>query len=199
MFDDGKIDQEELKKVIVGGIDFTFRKYSENIVYPHFIFYVKDYLDAKYGKTLEEEGGFKIYTTIDSTLQDKAEEILKKKVEDNIKRYDARDAALVSMDNTTGQILAMVGGIDYFNDERDGNVNMITSRRQPGSSFKPIVYSLAISKNPIGPETPIYDVDTTFNKWNPDNYDSKFLGLMPIKKALDYSRNIPAIKMFYLA
>jgi len=78
-------------------------------------------------------------------------------------------------------------------------VNVVTSRRQPGSSFKPIVYSLAFSKQPIGPETPIYDVDTKFGGWNPDNYDQQFMGRMPIKKALDYSRNIPAAKMFYMA
>jgi len=95
--------------------------------------------------------------------------------------------------------MAMVGGPDYFSDEPGANVNIITSRRQPGSSFKPIVYSLAIAKNPIGPETPVYDVDTKFGKWNPDNYDQKFMGRMPVKKALDYSRNIPAAKMFYLA
>lgn len=103
------------------------------------------------------------------------------------------------MDNKTGQILAMVGGADYFNGDEDGNVNIITSKRQPGSSFKPIVYTLAISKNPIGPDTPIFDVKTKFGDWEPNNYDEKFLGKMPLKKALDYSRNIPAIKMFYVA
>ncbi len=103
------------------------------------------------------------------------------------------------MDNKTGQILAMVGGADYFNGDEDGNVNIITSKRQPGSSFKPIVYTLAISKNPIGPDTPIFDVKTKFGDWEPNNYDEKFLGKMSVKKALDYSRNIPAIKMFYVA
>ncbi len=76
---------------------------------------------------------------------------------------------------------------------------MVTALRQPGSSFKPIVYALAMSKDAIGPETPIYDVDTSFGKWNPDNYDKKFNGRMKIKTALDYSRNIPAIKMFKVA
>lgn len=117
----------------------------------------------------------------------------------NASKYGAKSAALVSIDNKTGQVLAMVGGADYFNDEEDGNVNVITSKRQPGSSFKPLVYALAISKNPIGPETPIYDVKTKFGDYEPNNYDEKFLGRMPVKKALDYSRNIPAIKMLYLA
>lgn len=199
MFEDEKIKPEEYKNAFVGGIDFQFRKYKENIKYPHFVFYVKDYLENKYGKDFEGQGGLKIYTTIDPSLQDKAEELVNKQVKINTPKYGAKSAALVSMDNKTGQILAMVGGADYFNGDEDGNVNIITSRRQPGSSFKPIVYTLAISKNPIGPDTPIFDLKTKFGTWEPNNYDEKFLGKMPLKKALDYSRNIPAAKMFFFA
>ncbi len=93
----------------------------------------------------------------------------------------------------------MVGGPDFFGDTEQGKVNMVTALRQPGSSFKPIVYSLAMSKEAISPDTPIFDVDTSFGNWNPDNYDRKFMGKMKVKTALDYSRNIPAIKMFTVA
>ena len=199
MFEDGKIDGEAYKNALIAGIDFQFKRYSENIKYPHFVFYVKEYLENKYGKDFDSEGGLKIYTTLDSKLQDKAEELVNKQVAINRKTYGANSAALVSLDNKTGQILSMVGGPDYFSDDVGANVNVITSRRQPGSSFKPIVYSLAISKNPIGPETPIYDVSTKFGKWQPADYDNQFMGRMPLKKALDYSRNIPAAKLFYLA
>lgn len=199
MFEDVKITPAEYQSAFIGGLDFQFRSYQENIKYPHFVFYIKDYLENKYGKDFESQGGLKIYTTIDPLLQDKAEELVKKQVKINISKYGAKSAALVSMDNKTGQILAMVGGADYFNGEEDGNVNIITSKRQPGSSFKPLVYTLAISKNPIGPDTPIFDLKTKFGDWEPNNYDEKFLGKMTVKKALDYSRNIPAIKMLYLA
>jgi len=199
MLEDAKIKPAEYQSAFVQGLDFQFQAYKENIKYPHFVFYVKDYLENKYGKDFEAQGGLKIYTTIDPILQDKAGELIKKQVAINTTKYGARSAALVSMDNKTGQILAMVGGADYFNNEEGGNVNIITSMRQPGSSFKPIVYSLAISKNPIGPDTPIFDLKTKFGDWEPNNYDEKFLGKMTVKKALDYSRNIPAIKMFYLA
>ncbi|MDP2104288.1 MAG: transglycosylase domain-containing protein [Candidatus Gracilibacteria bacterium] len=199
MFEDEKIKGEEYQGAFIGGLEFQFQKYRENIKYPHFVFYVKDYLENKFGKDFEAQGGLKIYTTIDPVLQDKAEELVEKQVKINATKYGAKSAALVSMDNKTGQILAMVGGADYFNGDEDGNVNIITSKRQPGSSFKPIVYTLAISKNPIGPDTPIFDVKTKFGDWEPNNYDEKFLGKMPLKKALDYSRNIPAIKMFYVA
>ena len=199
MFEDGKIKPDEYQNAFIGGLDFQFRAYQENIKYPHFVFYIKDYLENKYGKDFESQGGLKIYTTIDPVLQDKAEELVKKQVKINITKYGAKSAALVSMDNKTGQILAMVGGANYFNGDEDGNVNVITSKRQPGSSFKPIVYTLAISKNPIGPDTPIFDLKTKFGDWEPNNYDERFMGKMTLKKALDYSRNIPAIKMFYLA
>lgn len=199
LLEDDKITPDEYKNVIIGGLDFQFRKYSENIKYPHFVFYVKDYLEQKYGKDFESQGGLKIYTTIDPVLQDKAEALVKKQVAVNKDKYGANSAALVSLDNKTGQILSMVGGPDYFDEANGGNVNMVTARRQPGSSFKPIVYALAISKEAISPDTPIYDVDTKFGKWEPDNYDQKFMGKMKVKTALDYSRNIPAIKMFWVA
>ncbi len=199
MFEDRKIKPTEYQNAFIGGLDFQFRAYKENIKYPHFVFYIKDYLENKYGKDFESQGGLKIYTTIDPILQDKAEELVKKQVKINITKYGAKSAALVSMDNKTGQILAMIGGADYFNGDEDGNVNIITSKRQPGSSFKPLVYTLAISKNPIGPDTPIFDLKTKFGGWEPNNYDEKFLWKMTVKKALDYSRNIPAIKMLYLA
>lgn len=199
LLEDGKITPEEYKNVVIGGLDFQFRKYSENIKYPYFVFYVKDYLEQKYGKDFESQGGLKIYTTIDPTLQDKAESLIVKQVAINKSKYGASSAALVSLDNKTGQILSMVGGPDYFDEDHGGNVNMVTARRQPGSSFKPIVYSLAISKEAISPETPVYDVDTKFGKWEPDNYDQKFMGKMKVRTALDFSRNIPAIKMFSVA
>ena len=199
MLEDAKIKPTEYQSAFVQGLDFQFQAYKENIKYPHFVFYVKDYLENKYGKDFEAQGGLKIHTTIDPILQNKAEELIKKQVAINTTKYGASSAALVSMDNKTGQILAMVGGADYFDNENGGNVNVITSMRQPGSSFKPIVYSLAISKNPIGPDTPIFDLKTKFGEWEPNNYDEKFLGKMTVKKALDYSRNIPAIKMLYLA
>ena len=103
------------------------------------------------------------------------------------------------MDNRTGQLVSMVGGPDFFGDTEQGKVNMTTALRQPGSSFKPIEYSLAISKEAISPDTPIFDVDTSFGNYSPDNYDQKFLGKMKIKTALDYSRNIPAVKIFTVA
>ncbi len=199
MLEDGKIDGKIFQKILYDGIEFEFKKYSENIKFPYFVMYVKEYLENKYGKDIDVTSGLRVYTTIDPKLQTYAEEAVKKQVAINKSQYGANSAALISMDNVSGRLLSMVGGPDYFDVENGGNNNMTTAVRQPGSSFKPIVYSLAIAKNPIWPGSPITDAPTAFGKWRPDNYDRGFKWVMSLETALDYSRNIPAIKMYYLA
>lgn len=199
MLENGKIDGETFKKILYDGLEFEFKKYSENIKYPYFVMFVKEYLETKYGKDIDVTNGLKVYTTLDPKLQDYAEEVLKKQVEVNKSQYGATSASLVSMNNVTGELISMVGGPDYFDEANGGNNNMTTRAKQPGSSFKPIVYSLAISKNAIGPASPIADVRTEFGKWKPENYDGSYKGMMTVETALAYSRNIPAAKMYYLA
>lgn len=199
MFEDGKITGTEYRDIFFNGLEFPFQKYAEKIRYPYFVFYIKEYLEETYGKDIDITNGLRVYTTIDPKMQDKAEEILREQVKTNKSTFWASSAALVSMDNKTGHLLAMVGGPDYFDEANGGNNNMVTARRQPGSSFKSFVYALAISKWPIWPKSPIADVKTSFGKWTPDNYDRSFKGIMALENALDYSRNIPAIKMLFLA
>lgn len=103
------------------------------------------------------------------------------------------------MNNTTGEILAMVGGPDYFDEKNGGNNNMVTASRQPGSSFKPLVYAMAIAKKPIGPESPVLDGELKVGSWEVNNYDRKFHGIMSVGKALGFSRNVPAVKMYFHA
>lgn len=199
MLEDGYIDFNEYKKGIINGVGYKFNTYNENIKYPYFVFYIKEYLEEKYGKDMLEQGGLRIYTTIDSKLQDKAEALVKSYGDANEKRISADNAALISIDNKTGGIVAFVGGRDYFK-EGKGNVDILTSKLQPGSSFKPIVYALAIDSKQIGSRSPIYDVKTFFPGYGyPKDFDGKFMGRMDITTALDNSRNIPAIKMYYLA
>ncbi|MCD5374989.1 transglycosylase domain-containing protein [Candidatus Gracilibacteria bacterium] len=200
MLEDEYIDFDGYREAVLAGIGFDFVSYSEDIKYPHFVFYVREFLEEKYGRELLERGGLKIYTSIDPVLQDKAEELVEKHAANNETRFAAQNAALISLDNETGEILAMVGGRDYFDEENKGNVNIVTSNLQPGSTFKPFVYSMAIDKEIIGTKTPIYDVKMSFpGGYTPNNFDGKFMGKMDVSKALNYSRNIPAVKMFYLA
>lgn len=174
--------------------NFTFKKYHTEIKAPHFVMYVRDILEQKYGKEFVQAGGLKIYTTLDSKLQEFAEITLKDQVEKNIKRYGANNAALISAIPKTGEILAMVGSRDYWNEEIDGNVNVNLQRRLPGSSFKPFAYAAAFSAG-YAPATVLFDLETDFgNDYKPKNFDGTFHGPITMRNALGHSLNIPAIK-----
>ena len=181
--------------------DITFKQRIEGIEAPHFVFFVKEQLSEKYGDLLVEQGGLKIISTLDYDLQKKAEEIIKEEAEKNQENFDASNASLVAIDVATGQILAMVGSKDFFDDKIDGQVNVATSPRQPGSSFKPIVYTAGFIKGYV-PETVVYDLETTFKTFDgnyvPHNYDLKEHGPVSLRTALAGSLNIPAVKMIYL-
>ncbi len=175
---------------------------QENMQAPHFVMYVKEYLDNKYGEQEMKEGGLSVYTTLDWDKQQIAEKVVKEGAEKNLKKWNAENAALVAIDAKTGQILAMVGSKDYFDKSIDGQVNVALSRRQPGSSFKPYVYLTAFTKGYL-PETILYDVETDFNKGSdddyiPQNYDGKFRGPVKMQEALGMSLNVPAVKTLYL-
>lgn len=172
--------------------------FHEPIIAPHFVFYVIDELEKKYGKDFLERGGLKVVTTLDVNMQKMAEQSVAEGVVRNAAR-GAENAALVALDPKSGEILAMVGSRDYFDKSIDGEVNVITEKRQPGSSFKPIVYATAFEKG-FQPETLIADVPTNFGPqgngrdYIPRNYDGKFHGVLPMRKTLAMSLNIPAIK-----
>ena len=183
--------------------EIKFKEPDNNITAPHFVMYIKDILAERYGEKMIEQGGLKIYTTLDLTKQKAAEDVIKEQTKDYTAKYGATNAALVSIDPKTGQILAMVGSRDYFNDSIDGQVNITTSPRQPGSSMKPIVYAALFEKG-FTPASILYDVVTNFstdpaNPYTPHNYDLKEHGPVSIKQALAGSLNIPAVKAIYLA
>ncbi len=182
---------------------------------PHFVMFIKDYLENKYGEERVRDGGLKVTTTLDYSLQAKAEEIVKKWALQNKINYNAENAALTAIDPRTGQILVMVGSRDYFDQEIDGNFNVVLAHRQPGSAFKPIVYATAFEKG-YTPETVVFDLQTEFSTYcNPDgtpiatgnedkcympeNYDLIYRGPIDLRHALAQSINVAAIKVLYLA
>ncbi|MFH1367465.1 MAG: PBP1A family penicillin-binding protein [Patescibacteria group bacterium] len=173
----------------------------ENILAPHFVMYVKEMLAEKYGDKEIEQGGMKVITTLDYDLQKIAEEEIEKGAT-KFEKYGATNAALVSLDVKTGEVLAMVGSKDYFNADIDGNVNVTLRPRQPGSSFKPFVYATAF-KEGYTPETILFDLNTVFKTdakdYIPKNYDLAEHGPITMRKALQGSLNIPAVKTLYLA
>lgn len=183
--------------------EIKFKDPDNNMAAPHFVMYVKAILAEKYGEKTIEQGGLKIYTTLDLVKQKAAEEAIKNQTQNYPAKYNANNAALVSIDPKTGQILAMVGSRDYFDDTIDGQVNVATSLRQPGSSMKPIVYASLFEKG-YTPATILYDVVTNFstdpaNSYTPHDYDLKERGPVSIRQALAGSLNIPAVKAIYLA
>lgn len=178
----------------------------------HFVQYIRAELEEKYGKDVVQNGGLEVITTLDYELQQQAEEIIKEHIEEVEGLYDASNAALVAIDSKTGQIITMVGSRDYFDTENfDGNYNVTLALRQPGSAFKPIAYATAFERGYL-PESSIFDTQTQFNAkcqptdsssndgcYSPNNYDFKFKGPLTWRSALAESRNIPAIKVSYLA
>jgi 1A family penicillin-binding protein len=181
---------------------------------PHFVFFIKDYLEQKYGTDMVEQGGLKVTTTLDYGLQQQAEQIVKAGALQNEKDWNASNAALVAVDPKTGQILTMVGSRDYFDKEIQGNFNVTTAGRQPGSSFKPFIYATAFDKG-FTPSTVLFDLPTEFdtncdaygkvlpghsqkNCYMPSDFDNSYRGPMTLRNALAQSINIVAVKLFYL-
>lgn len=211
MYENKFITEEQYTNALKEQVTFQ-PKNMGGIKAPHFVMYVKDYLEQKYGTEMLEKGGFKITTTLDWDLEQKAEEIVGKYVKSNEKKFNASNGALVATDPKTGQILVMVGSRDYFDKDIEGNFNVAIARRQPGSAFKPFVYATGFNKG-MTPSTPVYDVPTQFNSscttdniplnqtadcYNPQNYEGGFKGLMSIRSALAESRNVPAVRTLHI-
>jgi len=198
----GMYESEEIENALNADTLANLNEFHEEIDAPHFVFYVREQLEKMYGKDVLQRGGLKIYTTLDYDMQKRAEEDVSAYAK-KLPSFGASNAALVAVQPKTGDVLAMVGSIDYFDKENDGEVNVALRLRQPGSSFKPIVYAAGFDKG-YQPETLLYDVPTSFGKagngkeYRPQNFDGNHHGLVSVRKALQGSLNVPAVKMLYL-
>lgn len=212
MLENNFITKEEYDSAKKEVVEFKKRE-EKGIRAPHFVFWIQEYLENKYGIKAVEENGMKVITTLDYSLQEKAEEIVNKFAKENTEKFNAENASLVAIDPKTGGVLVMVGSRDYFDKEIDGNFNVALAHRQPGSAFKPFVYATALRKG-YTPETVVFDLQTEFstecdlggNKLYPEavcympvNYDEKYRGPITLRSALAQSINIPAIKVLYMA
>ena len=193
------------------GEEVSFAPAGQNsIIAPHFVFYILNQLEEKYGSQALMSG-LKVTTTLDADLEVKAESIVNNYALENVKKFKASNASLVAVDPPTGQILAMVGSRNFFDKEIDGQYNAALASRQPGSTMKPFVYSLALMRG-YTRNTVIFDAPTQFSTackpsdidnnttpcYAPSNYDNTFRGPMTFETALAQSINIPAIKVLYL-
>ena len=197
------LPESEIQEAMATNTLEKVKPLSKSIVAPHFVFFVLDQLEKKYGEDFIKTGGLRIYTSLDYKMQKIGELAVSSGAQKNISR-GSTNAALVAVDPKNGNILAMVGSKDYFDKNIDGEVNIATSLRQPGSSFKPFAYAHAFELG-YQPETMIMDAETNFGPdgsgedYIPVNYDGTFRGLLPLRSALPMSLNIPAVKILYLA
>ena len=215
MLDNKLITQSQYTQALAEKVAFL-PKNTSNIRAPHFSLYVRNYLEQKYGTDAVLNGGLKIITSLDYSMQQKMEQTVASYGPQIAAQYQASNTAMVAMNPQTGEILAMVGSRDYYDNSINGNFNIATAYRQPGSTFKPFVYATAFEKG-YTPDTILFDVKTQFSTsctvegkpidptvststcYSPDEYDHVFEGPITIRQALAQSRNIPAVKALYLA
>lgn len=198
MFELGYITKEE--KEIANKEEISVTPLQNTIKAPHFVFYVKSDLEQQYGIQRVEEGGLNVITSLDLDIQQEAEKIVNEELE-KVAYLNISNAALLVTKPSTGEILAMVGSVDYYA-QPSGAFNVTTGFRQPGSSIKPVTYALALESG-ITAATIIDDVPTVFGipgsaPYVPVNYDGRFHGRVPFRYALANSYNIPAVKLLQM-
>ncbi|MBI2175297.1 MAG: transglycosylase domain-containing protein [Parcubacteria group bacterium] len=224
----GYISEEELSAAKEETPVFV-PKGNESIKAPHFVFYVREQLDALLGERRVAEGGFRVITSLDWNLQQQAEDMTKEYIARIEETFTASNAAMVGIDPKTGQVLVMVGSRDWFAPplpdgcnpgkncafEPQVNAAAYATGRQPGSAIKPVIYATAFKKG-YTPDTVVFDLETEFNSscnpdgtapegvdpeecYRPGNYDEKFRGPVRLRDALAQSINIPSVKTLYLA
>jgi len=203
------ISEEEYataKKEIV-----VFRNQSENKSKAiHFVQFVTEQLEKKYGLDVLTSGGLRVITTLDYELQEYSETIAREHALKNEEAWNASNIGVVVIDPANGEILTMVGSRGYSDPLVDGKFNITTAKRQPGSAFKPFIYALAFEKG-YTDTTILFDTQTQFNPscgafvfnnnndcYSPSNYDNEYKGPLTLRNTLAQSRNIPAVKLLYL-
>ena len=196
------VSAQEAADAYIASEAYPFVQRANPMVYPHWVTYIRYLLETKYDAQTIYRSGFRVYTTLDPQLQQEADRVVQEQVA-ALADKKATDGALVAIQPKTGQILAMVGSADFYNDAIAGQINMALRPRQPGSSIKPLTYAAAFEKG-WTPSTLIWDVPSEFppsgdpndtrDPYIPVNYDGKFHGPVTVRSALANSFNVPAVK-----
>jgi penicillin-binding protein 1C len=197
MLQDGYISDDQRNQAANAPLDYSS---PQGLIHaPHFALWIKQLLVEKFDQKTVEQGGLQVTTTLDLDLQNFTQGVVTEEISQLEKEQVSNGAALIT-EPSTGQILALVGSADYFNPDIDGQVNLTLRPRQPGSSIKPLNYTLALQQGLISPASVIADVPTCFNvigqeSYCPRNYDNQFHGLVSARSALANSYNLPAVKV----
>lgn len=204
MRDNKLISAEQAAQAKNEQLVFAGYKSLDEVNAPHFALWVRKLVVDQFSEDQAVRLGYRVYTTIDLEMQKVAEEAVRKRVTE-LKNLSVTNGALVALDPKTGAVKAMVGSVDYNNDEIDGKFNVAIDGvgRQPGSSFKPFVYAAAFDRGILTPADKLHDKPTDFGvfggeHFKPKNYDGKFRGDVPVRKALANSLNIPAVEALQL-
>lgn len=202
MREDGYITKDQEEASLAELPNVKFEEKGSSFKAPHFVQYVQNILEERYGVNIVEQGGLKVTTTLDLDLQEEAQKIVAEEIV-KVESQKITNGGVVAIDPKTGEILAMVGSKRFDDPDYDGQVNVTVSLRQPGSSFKPFTYVTAF-KEGYTPSYMLMDVPTTFPggegqpDYNPVNYDGKNKGPIQLRYALGNSINIPAVKLIAL-
>jgi 1A family penicillin-binding protein len=189
----GMITREQADAARARPIALRPRQQSATVQAPHFVNFIRQLLERSYSSDTLFREGLQIRTTLDYRLQQLAEKAARDQIAE-LRHRNANNAALVAIQPGSGEILAMVGSVDYGDESIAGQVNVALADRQPGSTLKPFTYLTAFQRG-WAPSTTIMDVPTTFGgTYTPLNYDQKFRGPVSVRRALGASLNVPAVK-----
>jgi 1A family penicillin-binding protein len=191
MTDQGLITSTEKEQAEQQKITFSEQEEDDTVRAPHFALMVKEELIKRYGEQRVANSGYKVKTTINLDWQTYAASTVKNQVA-RLAGSDVTNGAAVAIDPKTGEILTLVGSHNWF-DETNGKINMAIRPRQPGSSFKPIVYAKAFEEQILTPASVLEDKAIDIGGYKPKNYDSRFRGNILVRYALANSLNIPAV------
>ncbi|HIC94644.1 MAG TPA: PBP1A family penicillin-binding protein, partial [Anaerolineae bacterium] len=197
MVENGFITPEKAEAAYAQPLKFVPPEHK--MLAPHFVVYVRKLLEEKYGPERVARGGLSVITTLDLRYQRLAEEVARRHIAKLREEHGATNAALVAMQPATGEILAMLGSVDYHDASIDGQVNMALSERQPGSSIKPITYVTALQQG-LTLAAVLWDIPTEIplgdgRVYRPTNYDGRYHGPVRLRAALANSYNVPAVKL----
>lgn len=193
MVENGMITEAEKQTALDQVLIYTNGNAGESALAPHFIQMVLGELYKKYGEENVKRSGYQVVTTLDTDLQRQLSENITNRM-GYIQANGGSNAAGVAIDPKTGEIKALVGSADWANAEW-GKVNVVTTPRQPGSSFKPIYYSGALAQGVITPATILQDKPTDFGGYRPQNADRRFRGGVSVRSAISQSLNVPSVEV----
>jgi len=193
MVTNGYITEAQKQAALAQPLAYAPQTNTNNSEAPHFAEMVMQQLYEKYGEETVTRSGYQVKTSLDLNLQRQVKTDIANQMA-YIQRNGGSNASAVAIDPTNGEVRALVGSADWTNPDW-GKVNIATTPRQPGSSFKPVYYAGALADGVITPATVLHDKLTDFGGYTPLNADKNFRGDVTVRSAISQSLNIPSVEV----